>query len=725
MRTDSGVACLVLLARYHGLAASSAQLLHQIAPEAAGEVCERDLLRSGSALGLKLRAIDTDVQRLSDTPLPAIARHVDGHYFIIAAVNGERILIQDPLEQRPLSLSLDSLESAWSGRLILATRRPAWRTSASRFGFSWFLSAMAKYRRLFGEVLLASFFLQLFALMTPLFFQVVIDKVLQHRGLTTLDVLALGLLVLSVFEIVLGGLRSYLFSHTSHRIDVTLGARLFGHLLHLPLAYFEARRIGDTVARARELENIRGFLTGSALTLVIDLFFTLVFFAVLYLYSPLLTAVVAGAVPFYLLLSVLVTPLLRARLEEKFNRGAENQAFLVESVGGIETVKSMAVEPQMQRRWEDQLAAYVAASFKAMNLGNIASQCASLINKVTVVLILWIGARLVIDGALSVGQLIAFNMIAARISGPILRLVQLWQDFQQAGISVRRLGDILNTPAEPGYKPGRESIAELAGRVVFERVGFRYAPDQSLALHDVSIEAEAGEVIGVVGRSGSGKSTLVKLIQRLYVPEAGRVLIDGTDLALVDTAWLRRQVGVVMQESFLFNRSVRENIALADPAAGLDRVIEAAQLAGAHEFILRLPHGYDSVLEEQGANLSGGQRQRIAIARALVTDPRILILDEATSALDYESESIIQENMRRICRNRTVFIVAHRLSAMRLADRLIVMDRGHIAEQGSHAELMRRRGIYRHLFDLQSATFVHAADESSGGERLVAQGGEG
>ena len=705
-RQDTGLTCLVRIARFHQIAADPQQIAHERG--APSDHFDADsLVRAGRRLGFKAQSVSSQWDRLKITPLPAIAQHTDGHFVILAGFQDDRVLIQDPLEPRPLTLPRAIFEEAWSGRLILITRRASLKDLGGKFGFGWFIPAIVKYRKLFAEVLAASFFLQLFALVTPLFFQVIIDKVLVHRGLTTLDVLAIGLLAISFFEVVLGGLRTYVFSHTTNRVDVLLGAKLFGHLLRLPLSYFEARRVGDSVARVRELENIRNFLTGSALTLLIDLFFTLVFFAVLYHYSPILTAVVAGAVPFYVLLSALVTPILRRRLEEKFNRGAENQAFLVESVNGIQTLKSMAVEPQMQRRWEEQLAGYVGASFKAANLGNIAGQTAGFINKVTVVLILWIGATLVMKGDLSVGQLIAFNMIAGRISGPILRLVQLWQDFQQAGISVRRLGDILNTPTEPGYNPGRATLPEMKGAVRFDHVSFRYAPERPQVLNDITLEIRPGEVIGIVGRSGSGKSTLTKLIQRLYVPAAGRVLIDGVDLALVEPAWLRRQIGVVLQENFLFNRSVRENIALANPGLPMEPVIAAAKLAGAHEFILELPEGYDTLVGEHGANLSGGQRQRIAIARALVTNPGILILDEATSALDYESERIIQQNMRAISQGRTVFVIAHRLSAVRHSDRILVVEEGRIVEQGSHDALLRERGIYMRLHAMQAGLAVN------------------
>ncbi|MAT64743.1 MAG: type I secretion system permease/ATPase [Gammaproteobacteria bacterium] len=697
---DTGAVCLALAARILGLAAEPEQLRHRYG-RSEQLMAEGDLLRAARFLGLKARGVDSNWQRLGRTAFPAIAQHRDGHWLVIARLEQDRVLIQDPLEQRPQSLPRELFEQAWSGRLLLLTRRARVFDAHTRFGFKWFLPAIRKHRRLFIEVLAASFFIQLFALVTPLFFQVVIDKVLVHKGLTTLDVLAVGLLTVSLFEMVLTGLRTYVFSHTTNRLDVALGAKLYRHLLALPMSYFRARRVGDSVARVRELENIRNFITGSALTLVIDLFFTLVFLTVMYYYSPLLTWIVLGSIPFYVLLSLVVTPLLRARVNEKFNRGAENQAFLVESITGVETLKAMAVEPQMQRRWEEQLAGYVNASFRATNLGNIASQVAGFINKVVIVLILWIGARAVINGDLSVGQLIAFNMLAARVSGPILRLVQVWQDFQQAGVSIQRLGDILNTPTEPGYDQQRSSLPRLEGHIRFDHVSFRYRPDGAEVLHDVCLDIPAGEVLGVVGRSGSGKSTLARLVQRMHIPGQGRVLVDGVDLALVDTAWLRRHVGVVLQENVLFNLSVRENIALSDPGMPMQRVVEAAKLAGAHEFILELPEGYDTRIEEQGANLSGGQRQRIAIARALVTNPRILIFDEATSALDYESERVIQCNMRRICRGRTVIIIAHRLSAVRQADRIIVMEQGRITEQGTHDQLLQGEGVYARLHALQ------------------------
>ena len=707
---DSGLACLLLVARYHGLAAEPGQLRHRFAEPGAPLDVPR-LLRAARDLGLKAREIASTAGRLRDAPLPAIAACRDGRFVVLAAVGADRVLLHDPLQRTPVVMPRDAFLRQWGGRLILLAHRAAPPGSEGRFGFRWFLPALVRYRRLFAEVVVASFFIQLLALVTPLFFQVVVDKVLVHRGLTTLDVLAVGLLVVAVFEVTLGGLRTFLFAHTTNRVDVLLGARVFRHLLALPLGYFQARRVGDSVARVRELEHIRQFITGTSLTLLIDLVFTLVFLGVLVLYSPPLAALVMGSLPLFVLLSLAVTPLLRRQIDERFRRGAENQAFLVESVTGVETLKAMAVEPQMQRRWEEQLAGYVAASFRATTLANVASQGAALISKLTSVAILWLGATRVMDGDLTVGQLVAFNMIAGQVTGPILRLAQVWQDFQQAGLSVRRLGDILDTPAEPGHQPGRSSLPALRGAVRLDGASFRYGPERPLVLDRVSLEVAPGEVVGVVGRSGSGKSTLAKLVQRLYVPETGRVLVDGVDLALVDPGWLRRRIGVVLQDSVLFSRSVRENIALADPALPLERVVHAATLAGAHEFILQLPEGYDTVLSELGASLSGGQRQRIAIARALVNDPRILIFDEATSALDYESERVIQQNMRAICRDRTVIVIAHRLSTVRACDRIIVLDAGRVVEHGSHDELVRQDGVYARLHALQLgvATAGHAA----------------
>ena len=696
---DQGLFALAMLLRIHGIAVEQPQLRHRLGSVAVGVT---EMLRCAKQLGLKARSVRTTWVRLAQTPLPAIAALKGGGFLLLGSAGKDRVLVQRASTPRPEALKRAEFEALWDGRLVLMARRASLSDLARRFDITWFLGAIRKYRRLLGEVLVASLFLQIFSLVTPLVFQVVIDKVLVHRVLSTLEVLTIGLATIAVFEAILGALRTYLFAHTTNRIDVELGARLFRHLMSLPLAYFQTRRAGDSIARVRELENIRNFLTSSALTLVIDLVFTFVFLGVMVVYSPWLALIVIGAFPFYIGISAGATPLFRRRLDEKFQRGAENQAFLVESITGVETLKAMAVEPQMQHRWDEQLAAYVAASFRVLSLGNMASQAIQLVSKLITAAILFFGAKLVIEGNLTVGELVAFNMLASRVSIPVLRLAQIWQDFHQARLSIERLGDILNTRPEPTTGSGRAALPPIRGEVIFERVDFRYRIDGPEIMHDVSFRVPPGQVVGIVGPSGSGKSTLAKLIQRLYVPEAGRVLVDGIDLAMVDPAWLRRQLGVVLQEDMLFNRSVRDNIALADPAMPMEQVVAAASLAGAHEFILQLPEGYDTLVGERGSGLSGGQRQRIAIARALVTDPRILIFDEATSALDYESERIIQNNMHQICQRRTVFVIAHRLSTVRRADRIISVERGRIVEDGTHDELIRTKGPYANQHYLQA-----------------------
>ncbi len=703
---DTGLMSLVVMARVHGVPVDPAQIAHQFS-DGKNPLQINDLLRAAKLLGLKARLIDSAWDRLKKTALPAVALHRSGKFFVIAKIAEQpdaavKVLVHDPEQGRPTLISKEELLAAWTGKLILVAKRASLTETMRKFDIAWFVPAILKYRRILSEVLLTSFFLQIFALISPLFFQVVIDKVLVHRGLTTLDVLVIGLAIITLFEVLLGGLRTYTFSHTTNRVDVELGAKLFRHLLTLPLGYFQARRVGDSVARVRELENIRSFLTGNALTLVIDLTFTFVFLGVMWFYSPTLTLVVIAAIPLYVALSLFVTPIFRRRLDEKFARGAENQAFLVESVTGVETLKAMAVEPKMQKKWEEQLAAYVGASFRVTTLANWASQSAQLINKATIILLLYLGAKAVLDNEMTVGQLVAFNMLAGQVHGPVLRLAQMWQDFQQVRISVARLGDILNTAGEPANRLDKATPPAIQGRIQFEHVTFRYRLDGPETIADLNLDIAPGQTVGIVGPSGSGKSTLAKLVQRLYVPERGRVLVDGVDLALVDPAWLRRQVGIVLQENVLFSGSVRENIALADPGAPMERIVQAAKLAGAHEFILGLANGYDTVIGERGSSLSGGQRQRVAIARALLTDPRILIFDEATSALDYESERIIQDNMAAIGQGRTVLVIAHRLSTVRSADRIITIEGGRLVEDGTHDQLLRTNGRYARLHRFQS-----------------------
>lgn len=697
---NTALSALVLLARFHGIAVNPNDLAHRFDEDGTG-LTQTAWLLAAKDLGLKAKVVKQKIERLHLSALPALIWRDDGEHFILLKVDDNQFLIQDLISGSPRVLSVDEFAAIYSGEIILLASRASVLGQLAKFDFTWFIPAVIKYRRILLEVLLVSVVLQLFALITPLFFQVVMDKVLVHRGFSTLDVIAIALFVVSLFEIILGGLRSYIFAHTTSRIDVELGAKLFRHLLALPIAYFEHRRVGDTVARARELEQIRSFLTGQALTSVLDLCFSFIFLAVMWFYSGWLTLVVIVSLPCYAAWSATISPILRARLNDKFARNADNQSFLVESVTTIGTIKAMAVEPQMTRRWDKQLAAYVHSGFRVTRLATIGQQGIQFIQKMVTVMTLWLGARLVIAGDLTIGQLIAFNMLAGQVAAPVIRLAQLWQDFQQVGISVARLGDILNTPTE--NPTSRLALPDIQGNIAFEEVSFRYRPDGAEILRQLSLDIKAGEIVGIVGRSGSGKSTLTKLVQRLYVPERGRVLVDGNDLALADPAWLRRQIGVVLQENILMNRTIRENIAIAETGMPLEQVIQAAKLAGAHDFIMELPQGYDTVVGEQGAGLSGGQRQRIAIARALVGNPRILILDEATSALDYESEQAIMKNMHAICRGRTVLIIAHRLSTVRHAHRIVAMDKGQIVEQGTHSELLNKEnGYYRYLYQLQN-----------------------
>ena len=697
---------LCAIARFHQVAGDPAALAHRLGLSASEPIGIDDLLHAARLLDLKARRVRTRPERLMHTPLPALAimrgESVDtADICLLAQCDGNRVLLSSPQQVAPHIEPLVSFVARWTGELILVTSRASVAGELARFDFSWFVPALVKYRRLLGEVLLVSFVLQLFALVSPLLFQVVMDKVLVHKATTTLDVLVAGLLIVVVFESVLSAVRNFVFSHTTSRIDVELGARLFRHLVALPLSYFQARCVGDSVARVRELENIRAFLTGNALTVALDLFFSLVFLAVMLFYSVPLTLIVLTSLPLYVALSLVISPVLRRRLDTQFARGAENQTMLVETVTGIQTVKASALEPAFGRRWDKLLAAYVLASFRTRNLASLAHEGVGLIGKLVNAATLWYGAHLVMANALTVGQFVAFTMFAQRVAQPVMRMAQLWTDFQQTAVSVARLGDILNTRTEAAGTSAMQ-MPSIKGRITLDQVRFRYQPDGPHILQGIDLDILPGQVVGIVGRSGSGKSTLTKLVQRLHVPDAGRVLVDGVDISLIDAAQLRRQIGVVLQENLLFNRSIRENIAISDPAAPLAPVIAAAQQAGAHDFIGALPHGYDTVVGEQGCNLSGGQRQRIAIARALFTNPHILILDEATSALDYESEAVIQRNMAQICRGRTVLVISHRLSSVRLAHRIVVLDQGTVVEAGSHAELLQQTGgLYAHLWSLQ------------------------
>ncbi|HAD04555.1 MAG TPA: type I secretion system permease/ATPase [Desulfuromonas sp.] len=665
-----------------------------------GEVTPEELVRIARRLGFRARLKALPLARLAEAyPLPVIAIDREGHFRVILKVDAAagKLLLFEPAAKQTAEVSCAEVEAATARYLILSHRRSA---GEAAFGFRWFLQEIGTYRRIVGEVLLGSFVVQLFGLVTPVFTQVILDKVIVHRTLSTLDIVAIAFLAVVAFELLLNLARNYIFIHTASKLDAKLGAKLFRHLLGLPFRYFEARKVGVIAARVRELDTIREFITSKAVSVLIDLFFTLVFVVVMFFYSVPLTLVTLAFVTAIGTLYLLVTPELRRRLEQKFQLGAESSSYLVETVTGMQTVKSLAIEGAMQQRWEDHLGRYVRASFRLASMGSIFATIAATLQRLMTITLLYLGVRAVLRGELSIGELIAFQMFAAQFSGPVLRLVNLWNEFQQALLSVDRLGDILNHPLEI---PSARAITlpQLQGDIVFDNVSFRYGPAGPPVLAGVTFALQPGTCVGIVGRSGSGKSTLAKLLQRLYIPDGGSIVVDGIDLRHLNPFWLRGKIGVVLQENFLFSGSIRDNIALPRPDAPLEAILQAARLAGAHDFISRLPEGYDTEVSERGGSLSGGQKQRIAIARALITEPRLLIFDEATSALDYESERIIGDNMAAIRRGRTTVIIAHRLSTIRACDTILVLDEGRLVESGSHDELLHRQGYYANLHNQQ------------------------
>lgn len=632
--------------------------------------------------------------------MPIIAKSKENDFFIIAKIEDSKAIVLFHDKSAPEIIKTEELLEIWDGTAVFIGKRNS-ETAEAFFSFKWFIPTIIKFKREFCLVLLSAFVIQILGIMTPLMIQVVVDKVLSHHTLSTLNTLMIGIMLVYIFELLIMMAKNYLFTHTTNRVDVMLSSKLFNHLFSLPLRYFESRRAGETVARVRELDSIRQFLTGTPLASLVDLIFIVVYITVLFMYSTSLTMIVIASIPIYAILSLSVTPVFKKRLDEKFNAGAESSSFLVEAINGIQTVKSYAIEDRFEHKWDDLQASYVKAGYKTTMLSQTAGSLGQFIQKVFDLLVLYFGALAVIDGNFTIGQLVAFRMLSGRISGPVLRLVQLWQEYQQAALSVRRIGDIFNSPVETKGNTEVVSTPDFEGAISFDKVRFRYKLDSPEVLRDISFEIEAGKTIGIVGKSGSGKSTIAKLIQRLYIPEKGKITIDGIDISMINPEQLRRQIGVVLQENFMFNGSVRENISIHMPGAGIEQIIKAAKTAGAHGFISELENGYDTIIGEKGIGLSGGQKQRIAIARAILNNPKILIFDEATSALDYESESIIQENLKEICRGRTVIIIAHRLSTLKDADKILVIDSGDLIEYDTHSRLMENKMLYYKLYNMQ------------------------
>jgi subfamily B ATP-binding cassette protein HlyB/CyaB len=660
----------------------------------------KQLMRIAKEEGFKVKLKKLTLQNLEKYPLPAIALLNTNKYVTILKIDKEKgeILLYDKEKNQPYIKKLDYFEEESYPEIIILKHKTF--NDQIKFGFKWFYNQIMNYKKIVGEILIASFVIQLFGLVTPLFTQVILDKVLVHQSLSTLNVIAVAFLAVIVFELLLNLVRNYVFIHTTSKIDAKLGSKLFYHLISLPLVYFENRKVGNIIARVRELDQIREFIANKSVTVLLDVLFSFIFVVMMFMYSVKLTFIAIGFVFIISLIYFFITPELRRRLEEKFQMGAHSNSYLVESVTGMQTVKSLAIEGSMQKRWEDHLANYVQSGFKLTNLSNTLSGFTTMLQKLMTLSILYFGVDLVIGQQLSVGQLIAFQMFANQFSGPIIRLVGLWNEFQQTLLSVDRLGDILNTPTENVNKQAI-TLPKLQGEVRFENLSFKYNPDAPLVLNGFNLKVNPGESIGLVGRSGSGKSTLTKLIQRLYIASQGAMYVDGVDIRHMNPSWLRHNIGVVLQDNYLFSGSIKENIEYSMPGVPVERIIEAAKIAGADEFVSEMPEGYDTLVGERGSSLSGGQKQRIAIARALLSNPKILIFDEATSALDYESEKIIQNNMQNIKKGRTMFIVAHRLSTVKDCDKIVVMDKGNIVEIGSHNELMNKKGYYYNLYTQQ------------------------
>ncbi|NHB97379.1 peptidase domain-containing ABC transporter [Photorhabdus stackebrandtii] len=631
-------------------------------------------------------------KKYHDIPLPAILFDNNGLPFVLAKSNQDNSLIQKVNEETPEVWSTEKLMEEWNGKWIKVKQKQ------TKFDISWFIPEFLAQKKNLCEVLLFSFVLQILALISPLVIQVVMDKVLIHQALSTLDVLVFGLIIAGIIEVILRGLREYQYAHTANRIDIKLGLKLVRHLFGLPLLFFKSRQVGAIVTRVRELDTVREFLTGSMFTLSVDVLFMFVFIYVMSLLSGTLTWVFIATIPFYAILAWWLTPRMEKAVEKQFTHAALNTSFLTETVSGSETLKSLAVEPRFIRRWDSQTEKMVDTSYAVQQLSNRSNHIVMLLQKVTNAAILWLGASEVLSLQMTIGQLIAFNMMVNHTSQPLARLVELWGQFIRTRVAVDKLGDMLNLPTE--QQSGQQQVT-LHGAVSFNNIVFRYQPDIPPTIKGLTLNIRAGETIGIVGTSGSGKSTLARLLLRLYTPETGAITIDGIPLQNIGIETLRQQVGVVLQENFLFNKTVYENIAQSKPDASLESVIKVAKLAGAHEFILRLPMGYDTTIAEGGQSLSGGQRQRLAIARTLLADPKILILDEATSALDDESQSRIQSNMAEIAQDRTVITIAHRLSTVRHCDRIIVLNQGEIIEQGSHNQLLNHGKQYRKLWQLQ------------------------
>ncbi|PSB32204.1 ABC transporter transmembrane domain-containing protein [Stenomitos frigidus] len=674
-------------------------------------------------MGLNAQLVSVPLKAISRLQTPALIRYYDS-FAVLYEASENAIVLGVPesgiVRRKPNDLITEvvtvdhgdhaaSLQTSTAIDVLLLQSTPD--TPQQKFGLTWFLPFLSNYRQVLIEVLLASLFVQLFGLANPLMTQVIIDKVVMQNSPDTLPILGIFLIVIAIFEAILSSLRTYLLVDTTNRIDLALSAEIINHLLRLPLRYFERRPVGELSTRMHELENIRQFLTTTALTSVMDAIFSIIYIGVMFLYSWQLTLVALATLPIFALLTTLISPLVRRQLRAQADRNAEAQSYLVEVLAGIQTVKAQNLELRSRWQWQDRYARYVSAGFKTVLTSTAASSTSNFLNQLSSLMVLWVGASLLLQGKLTLGQLIAFRIIAGYVTSPLLRLTQLWQNFQQTALALERLGDIVDTPVEGDatdvssdrHQRHNIPLPTIQGTVTYENVSFRFHPSGSLQLNNVSVTFPAGAFVGIAGLSGSGKSTMMKLLPRLYPLESGRILIDGYDISKVDLYSLRQQIGVVPQDTLLFEGTVQENIALNHPDATSEEIIAAAKVAVAHDFIMNLPNGYNTRVGERGAALSGGQRQRIAIARTVLQNPHLLILDEATSALDYDAERHVCLNLIEAFNDRTVFFITHRLSTIRHADVIVMMDQGSVVEQGTHEELMALEGRYYCLYRQQEA----------------------
>jgi ATP-binding cassette subfamily B protein len=674
----------------------------------------RDALRRGqqpdlqlcgniaAMMGLHVSGVRVQASQGTRLQAPALIPWKQG-FALVRAANARGLHVASPLDGLVLVPPADLPEVFPEGiELLLLERRNS--TPEQRFGFGWFWPALKRYRGILSQVLLASFVVQLFSLANPLLIQVIIDKVISQRSLDTLQVLGIALVAVTILEGVIGALRTFLFTETTNRIDLRLGSEVIDHLLRLPLNYFDRRPVGELGTRIAELEKIRNFLTGQALTTLLDTAFSVIYIVVMVIYSWLLTLIALCVLPIQVGLTVVGAPLFRRQYRDTAQENARTQSHLVEVLTGIQTVKAQNVEMISRWKWQSLYSQYIARAFEKTVTGTALTETSQVLQKLSQLLVLWVGATLVLKGEMSLGQLIAFRIISGYVTQPLLRLSSIWQNIQELKVSFERLADVVDTPEESDEADkGKIPLPPIAGEVRFDDVSFSFTPNGALVLNHIDLTIPAGTFVGVVGQSGSGKSTLTKMLSRLYAPNSGRLLIDGYDIDKVELYSLRRQIGIVPQEPLLFTGSVAENIALTDPDATSEAIVEAARLACAHDFIMELPAGYSSDVGERGANLSGGQRQRLALARTLLSKPRLLVLDEATSALDYDTERRVCNNLLDNLQHCTVFFITHRLSTIRRADRIVMLHDGAIAEVGTHDELIERRGRYYALYRQQEA----------------------